>query len=163
LDVPALLRRIVAAIRSFENVLLVVAVLALIALAAGQIIARAVFGTGWVWLDPLTRALVLWAGLLGAVVAARDEKHINLDALTRQLSGWPLRLARLVALGAASVVSGALAWYSLGLIALDREGGTMAFGPVPTWWVQLILPLAFGLMALRFAIHALLPPPERRP
>lgn len=159
-----MLRRIVATIRRVENILLVAAVIALITLAATQIIARLFFDTGWVWLDPLTRALVLWAGMFGAVVAARDEKHINLDALTRQLDGIALRLARLVALGTAAAVAAAMAWFSLGLITLDRESGTLAFGDVPAWWVQLVLPVGFGLMALRFAIHALLPPPgQSRP
>lgn len=138
--------------------MLVLLVVALVGLAGAQILARLFFDGGWAWVDPLSRALVLWTGMLGAVAAARDERHISLDALTRMLRGNALRAARFVTFGFAAAVSALLAWYGWQLVLLDRESATVAFGLVQAWQVELILPIGFGLLALRFAIRALRPP-----
>lgn len=142
-----------------ESILLVAAVLALVGLSAAQIFARTLFDGGWTWVDPLTRALVLWTAMLGALAAARDDRHINLDAITRLLRGTPRRIARIATLGFASAVSAVLAWYGWQLVLLDRELATPAFGFVQAWQVQLILPIGFGLLALRFLVRALVAPP----
>jgi TRAP-type C4-dicarboxylate transport system permease small subunit len=141
-----------------ENALLVGAVLVLVALSAAQILARTLFDGGWAWIDPLTRALVLWTAMLGALAAAREDRHINLDALTRLLRGRALRVARIATLGFAAAVSGVLAWYGWQLVRLDQESGTPAFGVVLAWHVELILPLGFGLLALRFLVRAFVAP-----
>lgn len=150
--------RLLRAVHAVETTLLVVAVLALVGLSTAQIVARTLFDGGWAWVDPLTRALVLWTAMLGALVAARDDRHINLDALTRLLRGPARRVARFATLGFASVVSGKLAWYGWQLVQLDRESATAAFGAVMAWQVELILPVGFGLLALRFLIRAFVRP-----
>lgn len=143
-----------------ETTLLVGAVLALVALSTAQIAARTLFDGGWAWVDPLNRALVLWTAMLGALVAARDDRHINLDALTRLLRGTPLRIARFATFGFAAAVSGVLSWYGWRLVQLDRESATPAFGFVQAWQVELILPIGFGLLALRFLVRAWVRPPS---
>jgi TRAP-type C4-dicarboxylate transport system permease small subunit len=146
-----------------ETALLVAAVLALVGLSAAQIVARTLFDGGWAWVDPLTRALVLWTAMLGALAAARDDRHINLDALTRLLRGTPLRFARFVTFAFAAGVSALLAWYGWQLVLLDRESGTPAFGFVQAWHVELILPVGFGLLALRFLVRAFVRPQPPSP
>lgn len=141
-----------------ETTLLVAAVVVLVGLSAAQIVARTLFDGGWTWVDPLTRALVLWTAMLGALAAARDDRHINLDALTRMLRGTPLRVARFLTFGFAAVVSALLAWYGWQLVQLDRESATPAFGFVLAWHVELILPVGFGLLAVRFLVRALVRP-----
>lgn len=143
------------ALHAVETGLLVLLVIALVGLAGAQILARLFFDGGWSWVDPLSRALVLWTGMLGALAAARGDRHISLDALTRVLRGNALRAARLLTFGFAAAISAVLAWYGWRLVELDRESATLAFGPVSSWQVQLILPVGFGLLALRFAIRAL--------
>ncbi len=69
-----------------EDSLLVILLTTLILLASTQIFLRNLFDTGLVWIDPLLRVMVLWLGLLGAAVAAREHKHIQIDILTRLLS-----------------------------------------------------------------------------
>lgn len=156
-------RRWLDIVYAVETSLLVGLVLALIGLAAGQIIARTLFDSGWAWLDPLSRVLVLWTGMLGALAAARDDRHISLDALSRLLPAKARRIARVFTLGFAAAVSAALCWYSIGLVELDRESGIFAFGEVPAWQVELILPVAFALLTLRFLVRSVAAPmPEDR-
>ncbi|MGH8041001.1 MAG: TRAP transporter small permease [Rudaea sp.] len=144
----------------FENGLLAILVLVLVGLAGAQIILRDFFDTGFSWGDPLMRTLVLWTGMLGALAAVRDDKHIALDLLQRFLSPSLQRAARLVALGFAALLCAAMAWYSVVFVQLDLSGNTPsnAFQGVPAWLFEAILPVAFGLMALRFGLRAFAPP-----
>ena len=122
-------------------------------LAGVQIVLR-LLDHGLIWLDPLLRVLVIWVALLGAVAAARSDKHISLDVVGKLLHGKALRVARVFAFGFASVMSLVMLRASLGLIELDRESATTLFGSVPAWWAELILPIAFTLLSLRFALRA---------
>ena len=147
-------------IQRLENALLAVLVLILVLLAGAQIVLRDFFDTGLAWADPLMRSLVLWTGMLGALAAVRDDKHIALDVLQRYLAPKAQRAARLVTLGFAAIVCAAMAYYSYTMLAIDLAESAQAGAvtKVPAWLPELILPVAFGLMALRFALRAFAPP-----
>ncbi|MDZ7747703.1 MAG: TRAP transporter small permease [Halofilum sp. (in: g-proteobacteria)] len=148
---PGIARRL----RQAEDALLVLAVAALVGLAALQIVLRGVFGGGILWIEPLLRSLVLWSGLLGAVVASRSGQHIAIDVLTRSLpTAWRLRV-RAVACAFTALVCAALAWHGGRYVALEYGFDGTAFADVPAWAVVAILPAAFGLIALRYAGFAL--------
>lgn len=140
-----------------ETGLIAVLVLAMVVLAGAQIVLRNFFETGLEWADPLLRAMVLWAAMLGALAAARDDKHIGLDVLAHFVHGKARRAMRVITLLFAAAISATMAWYGYGLVQLDF-GGTNTIAGVPTWLVEAIIPLGFGLLALRFAFRAFLPP-----
>ncbi|HQW82694.1 MAG TPA: TRAP transporter small permease [Pseudomonadota bacterium] len=145
--------RALGVVNTLENWLIAALALALMLLAGVQIVLR-LLDHGLIWLDPLLRVLVIWVALLGAVAAARSDKHISLDVVGKLLHGKALRVARVFAFGFASVMSLVMLRASLGLIELDRESATTLFGSVPAWWAELILPIAFTLLSLRFALRA---------
>jgi len=147
-------------LRRFENGLLALLVLILVGLASAQIVLRDFFQTGIAWADPLMRDLVLWTGMLGALAAVRDDRHIALDLADRFLAPHARRIARRVTLGFTSVLCAAMCWYSCKLVYLDFAGATATNGMriVPAWVPEAILPVGFGLMALRFALRAASPP-----
>lgn len=155
---PTMQRPFFARLHRFEDWLLTLFVVALIVLAGLQIVLRNVFDGGFTWAEPVLRMLVLWSAMLGALIAARDDQHIGLDFINRFVDGVKLRVARVVALGFATVLCGAMAWYSWGLVELDREGGTEGVVGIPAWVLELVLPAGFALMAVRFAIRAFAPP-----
>jgi TRAP-type C4-dicarboxylate transport system permease small subunit len=149
---PERLRR---GLHRFEDGLLVAAVLAMVLLAAMQIVLRNVVGSGLLWIDPMLRALVLWIGLLGAVAASRGGRHIAIDVLTRYLPArWRRRLLAGASLFTAAVCA-VIAWQGVRYVLLEYEFAGTAFAGVPTWAVVLILPLAFGLIGLRYAVYCL--------
>ncbi|HEX4481183.1 MAG TPA: TRAP transporter small permease [Rudaea sp.] len=147
-------------IQRIENALLVVLVLILVLLAGAQIVLRDFFDTGLSWADPLMRSLVLWTGMLGALAAVRDDKHIALDVLQRFLSPTARRAARIVTLNFTALVCVAMAYYSYSMLAIDFSESTQAgaVSKIPAWLPESILPIAFGLMALRFVLRAFAPP-----
>jgi TRAP-type C4-dicarboxylate transport system permease small subunit len=148
--------RLARAIEKVETAIIAALVLAMVVLAGAQILLRNLFETGFAWADPLLRAMVLWAAMLGALAAARDDKHIGLDLLTHFLHGRARRVARTIALLFAAVLSAAMAWYGGRLVALDFDGG-QPVGAIPGWVVELILPIGFSLLALRLAWRAFQP------
>lgn len=153
-EVGAHARGIWYALHRAEDALLTLLVAALVLIAGGQIVLRAGFNSGVDWTEPLLRCLVLWVAMFGAMLAAREDKHLGVDAIPRMLSGLPRIVVRLLAQGFAAVVCGLLAWYSVGLVMLEHESQTIAFAQVPTWVTQLAMPLGFGVMAIRFALRA---------
>jgi TRAP-type C4-dicarboxylate transport system permease small subunit len=143
-------------LRWMEDGILAALVLTLVGLAGAQILLRDLFNSGIAWADPVMRDLVLWTGMLGALAAVRDDKHIALDVLQRFLSALVQKIARAVTLLFTAAVCGAMAWYCF--VMLQNDIGSGSSGPLPAWVPETILPLAFALMGLRFVLRAFAPP-----
>jgi TRAP-type C4-dicarboxylate transport system permease small subunit len=138
--------------RWLENTLLAVVLFAMIGLAAAQVLLRGTLGSSLAWADEALRLLVLWSAMLGAVAASRDNVHLRIDLLSRFLPGaWRRATAVLVDLFAAGV-SGLLAWYSWRFVAQSREFEDQVLGNWPAWPFQLVLPVAFALIAYRYLL-----------
>lgn len=147
--------RLVRGLRRLEDGLLALLLTGMILLATLQILLRNVFDTGIVWADPAVRVLVLWVGLLGALAASRDDRHINVDVLSRVLPERPRRavstLTRLFTAGVAATVS----FHSGRFVLSELEFGSVAFAGLPSWALASIIPIAFGGIALRYLLLAL--------
>ena len=134
-------------------------VLAMVLLAGAQIVLRNAFDTGIAWVDPVLRAMVLWAAMLGALAAARDDKHIGIDFVTHFVHGRARRAMRSVTLLFAAGISALMAWHGYGLVQLDYGSG-VEVGGIPGWIVEAVIPVGFGLLALRLALRAFATPRE---
>jgi TRAP-type C4-dicarboxylate transport system permease small subunit len=144
-----------------EDALLAALLLALVLLSAGQILARWLLDSGWIHAEPLSRTMVVWLAMMGALAATRTGKHLAIDALPRALPATARRWAWTLTELFAAAICVLLAWFGLSLVELERSDAVMLFGSIPVWWSMLVLPIGFGLMALRFALSALAgPPPE---
>ncbi len=140
--------------RFLEDSLLVTLLVALILLATVQIVMRNVFDAGFAWSDELSRLLVLWLAMAAAIAAARDDRHIAIDVLSRFLKGRALAATRMVVALFTSAVCGVLAWHAGRFVNEARIYEDLLLGTVPAWLLQSILPIAFGVMALRYLMHA---------
>ena len=56
-----------------------------------------------------------------------------------------------------------IGWHALLFVRDEQAGGALAFAQVPAWWCQAIMPVAFGLIALRYLIIAAGVASGRRP
>jgi TRAP-type C4-dicarboxylate transport system permease small subunit len=147
------LARPARALAAVEDAALVVMLALLVALAFGQIALRQL-NVSLPWGDPLTRLLVLWVGVLGAVAASRASEHITIDAVSRFLPPW-LQLAVGAATALfASAICALVAYQSVRFVLFERESGAGGFGFVPEWVAALVLPLGFALIAARYALLA---------
>ncbi len=125
----------------------------MIVLSFLQIMLRNVFGIGLVWVEPLVRQMLLWVALMGAVVATRDHNHITVDALSRFLPPGRIKHAAGFICDTFAMIICALLTYStftvFQLEFQDPQGGYIMPG-LPLWGSLLTLPLAFGVITLRF-------------
>lgn len=153
---PDWLQRLRRVTGRIEDAILVLLLAAMIALAAAQILLREVWESGLTWGDPFTKALVLWVALLGAMAATRDGNHITVDIFSRFLPPRVKTTSRAFTDIFAATVCTVLAWNGGRLVLIDLDAGTAAFAHVPTWVSELIIPIGFGVMALRFAAGGLL-------
>ena len=139
--------------RYAENTALVVLLGSLILLAVGQIVLREVFETGLFWADELIKLLVLWLAMVGSIAAARDNRHIRVDALSHLLPEKAVTLIRLVVDTFAAVVCGVIAWQAWRYLQLEIEFEDTVLIDTPAWIFHIVVPVAFALVAYRFAVN----------
>lgn len=152
----SLAKRLQTALYWLEDGILVGLLLLMIAMAVTQIFLRNLFDTAIVWGDVLVRILVLWVGLVGAMVASRQGNHINIDILDRYLPGRAKTAVNFgVELFTALICSG-VAYFSLRFVQMEYLDGGMAFARVPAWVCEAIIPFAFVVIALRYFMLAFL-------
>ncbi len=137
-----------------EEAVLVLILSAMILLAAWQILMRNLFDSGLFWADPALRMMVLWLALLGAIAATRDDRHIRIDLFSRYLSPRGKAWVQMINDLFSGVVCGLIAWHAGRLVAFEWQDGSQLFGGLPSWIGESIIPIGFGLMALRFLSSA---------
>jgi C4-dicarboxylate transporter DctQ subunit len=101
--------------------------------------------------------LMLWAGMLGASVAAKERRHIVVDAVTKKLDAGDKRLFALLGGLASGAFCGFVGYLSGRQLAGEihdwatNEGvGLYESLPIPVWISTLAIPTAFILMGARF-------------
>ena len=118
-----------------------------------QVIMRFGLGLGYSWIEEITRMLFIWVIFLGAVAAMRRNLHIRVEAglllfpsRLRPLAGWVGDLALFA-------FCLAMTWTGIELAAstLDANFRLQSTG-VSMFWPYTIIPISFGLQALRLAL-----------
>ena len=138
-----------------EGWLLITVVLFMVTFAFLQVLLRNLFSQGFMGGDILLRHLVLWVGFIGASLATRDEKHINIDILSRFLKGRVLHGFQALVYFFSAIVCYFLTAASISFVLQEKEFSTVLFGNVQAWYFQIIIPIGFLLITLRFLILAL--------
>jgi len=132
-----------------ETGFLVLLVALLLFAGLTQFVLRNVFHTGILWLEPLSRYLVLWIAFAGATRAATEERHIRIDLLPRLLRGKTVLLSGAFTSFASAAVCLILARSGFSFLEMEREFSSAAFLSVPTWLALAAIPVGFLLMAVR--------------
>ena len=146
----SVLERLGGVLAAVEDGILVSLLTAMIGLAGTQIVLRNLWDTSIGWGDPLLRVTVMWVGLLGAMAASRDDNHITIDLVSRLLEDRAKSVTRVITGLVSAIVCLMLAWHGMRFVLFEREDQAIAFASVPAWMCELIIPVAFGIMALRF-------------
>ncbi len=139
-----------------ETNLLVSLLLLMVVIAVTQIVMRNFMGAGLIWAESLLRITVLWLALIGAMVASRNCDHIAIDVLVNKLPEKiryiVMRLNRVIT----ALICFVIAWYSLLFVIDEYQYGGIAFGVIPHWLCEAIIPISLFIIAMRYFVSALL-------
>jgi len=148
-------RGIDSVVGTLSAVLLVTLLVVMLFMGFTQVVLRNVFSTSILWGDVFLRHVVLWIAFLGAIVATGEKRHITIDALTKVLSDKGKKIAGIVTGIASIVVCYFLTGASYRFLIDEMEFGGTLMLDIPRWIFQIIIPLGFGLMMLRFGLRVL--------
>ena len=137
-----------------ENGALVLTMAVLVGVATSQFILRAVFNSTLEWADEFQRIVVLWLALLGAVAAARTDRHLRIDVAHKLLGPRLRELVSAVASLVVVVVAATLAYEAGRFTAQAYSFGDTVMDDVEQWPFLVIMPIAFGLIALYYLRNA---------
>src|SRR3989454_6929160 len=121
-------------------------------LPVAEILLRALFRVGISGAASFTQHFALIAGMLGAAVAAREQRLLSLSTLDSLLDGRSAPLARFFTRTVAVIVGALLCLASVELVLAERAGGNVIAYGIPVWLGQAALPLGFALITLRLPL-----------
>lgn len=146
------LEKINEAVAKFETAVLVIVVMVMVFMSFLQVILRNVFDQGILWGDIFLRHLVLWVGFIGASLATKENKHINIDVLGRVLKGRAKSIVNVITHFFAAFICFILVTASWTFVQQERMFETTLFHDIPSWYFQIIIPIGFALMLIRFIL-----------
>src|SRR6185436_6196659 len=127
-----------------ENAILAIALglMALIPLA--EVALRASLGRGIPGSASLVQHLTLIVGMVGAAIAAREDRLLAVGGLHAFLKGTPGAAACIISAAVATAVAAGLCYAAVQFVASEREVGKALIHGLPVWTVQAFLPLGFA-------------------
>ncbi len=148
------MERVISFARRTEDGLTVAALLLMGVLPVLELFLRTFFHTGIPGTSGYVQNLTLWVGFLGAMIASREGRHLNLSTgmvmLPPRLQGIATTLAATVS----TAVASGLCWASLQFVRVEMESPANIAGWLPIWVVEAILPVSFAIITLRFVLQA---------
>ena len=136
-----------------ENTLIALILFSTMFIAVTQIVLRNGFSSGLSWADPALKMLVLYITIVGSIIATRENKHLSIDVLSKFLPEHLNHLVQKATNIFSAIICLLMSFYSLKLLQISKEFEDVAFNGIPLWILQLILPIGFLLMAIRFIVN----------
>jgi C4-dicarboxylate transporter, DctM subunit len=112
------------------------------------------FHTGIASSMTFVQHLVLFVGMLGGALAAREGRLLSLSTATTYLKGRWKWAASLYSGSFAAAVTCYLFLASLTFVLAKGRTGEILANHIPLWAVLLVIPVGFGLVTLRILYHA---------
>jgi tripartite ATP-independent transporter DctM subunit len=125
------------------------ALAAMVALATGEMVSRALFDVGIPGSQPLVNHLTLWLAFLGAALAASEGQLLALATPTFLPEGPWRRASKVFASTVAAAVTALLFRAALEFLISEKQYGDVVALGIPVWVALLVMPVAFALIALR--------------
>ena len=133
---------------------LVILLLSLLMLVAFmQIVLRNFFSTGLSWGEVLVRYLVLWLTFIGAALATKEGKHINMEVFSLWASDKGGTYLKGLSNLCSVFICGLLTYAAVKFIHFEAQMGTTTMFGLPIWLPELVIPITFALMTFRFALR----------
>jgi tripartite ATP-independent transporter DctM subunit len=136
-------------IHKTENGAISIILAAMMVLPLAEIVLRAVFHQGISGSTIIVQNFTLLVGMLGGAIAAREARLLSLSTLTNILPGNWKKAATIFSQGFAAAITIFLCVASVQFVLSERQGNDILAYNIPTWVVELALPLGFASIAWR--------------
>lgn len=150
---------------TIEKFCIIAVVALLVILSFLQVFLRVIFHSGIVWLDPMLRHFVMWAGFIGAALSARYSKHFALDIFNKFASKRIKKYISTVILLITALASAFLFYAAFKFVRDEASAGSIAFYinhfAVKGWIAESILPISFLLIILHSLINIFRPESDK--
>ncbi|MFB3854115.1 MAG: TRAP transporter large permease subunit [Vicinamibacterales bacterium] len=139
---------IARALHAVENVVGALSLSLMAALPLAEIAGPRLFGRGVPGSVGFVQNLTLWVTFIGAMIAAREGRHLALATGTLLPQGVR-RVTSFLASAAGVVVAAVLAWSAIAVVRADAEStAALGFG-IPQWIAETVMPVGFAVVAIR--------------
>lgn len=135
--------------RHGENLIVALAMGAMVLLPLSEIGLRKLFHTGISGESAFLQHFTLIIGLLGGAIAAREGRLLALSTLTTFLKGRWQTFARVFSSGFAAAISLFLCAASYQFVLTEKAFPKILAYGIPIWTIQLVMPIGFAAIALR--------------
>ena len=120
------------------------------------------FDGGLSWINRFFAFSMLWLGLLGASLATRQGRHINIDLFSRfipiEKARWGLEIITSLAAAVVCAVFAKQGWTYI--FEIEAEGAdilfTIAGVGIEHYWQYIVIPAAFAMMGARFLLRSVI-------
>jgi len=136
-------------IHKTENGAISILLAAMMVLPLAEIVLRAVFRQGISGSTTIVQNFTLLVGMLGGAIAARETRLLSLSTLTNILPGKWKTAAMIFSQGFAAAITIFLCVASVQFVMSERAANDILAYHVPTWVLELALPLGFASIAWR--------------
>ncbi|MDB5106424.1 MAG: Tripartite ATP-independent periplasmic transporter DctQ component [Fibrobacteres bacterium] len=145
------LRRMDNGLAKAEEVFLALALGTMILVVFADFVLRETLNQGLIWAKELAVYLLVWVGFLGASLAVHRRRHLVVQAGEKWFPERVRKWTSLAACLTTAVLCLILAWLGARFVLETRTIGETSLGMgVPMWIVQIVIPLAFLIIGLRF-------------
>jgi tripartite ATP-independent transporter DctM subunit len=135
-----------------EEGLCYVSLLVLTIVPVIEVILRTFFHSGVPDASGILVYMLLVLGLISGMITAKNEDHLSIALVQNFSSDWVKAPLKAFTNCLAAFVSAIIAWSSLSFIRIGLLGRMVGF--IPDRVFALVLPIGYGVMALRFACKA---------
>jgi TRAP-type C4-dicarboxylate transport system permease small subunit len=144
-------------LEKIENSILVVLLIILLVLSFSQVILRNFFSSGISWADVFLKHLVLYIGLLGASIATKHDKNVNMDILGRIVSEKKKNIFAILTNLFSFIIISLMVYASYLFIKSEYEfnSDTVLFFGLKSWIVQIIIPVTLSVISFRLFLKAI--------
>jgi TRAP-type C4-dicarboxylate transport system permease small subunit len=144
------LERIDGYLVTMEKGLIIFVLFLLIVFSFGQVVARNVFKVGYMWIDELTRVIVLWMAFIGGALCSEYARHMRIYIVLHLVKGVKKRVIEIIGNVFVIVICSFLLLASINHIKYQMESSVqLMLQGVPDWMVSLVIPYFFIVTILR--------------
>lgn len=125
------------------------------AMVVWEVVARYVFTAPTIWAEEMSRVFLLWGTFLPMAALLHRRAHIRITLLVGLIGPAGSKAAEIASLLFVAGFSLFVAWYGWDItydsLRVGRTTGTML--NIPQWWTEIVIPVAFGLLAIQCAVE----------